>query len=55
MIFETEIAFCALVVCRRETIWLRQEVVARKEEVGRPVAGTFNKKRKEMTAGFGLY
>lgn len=32
---------------QKETVWLRQEIVALKKETGRPIPGTFSKKRKE--------
>ena len=39
---------------QKETVWLRQEIVALKKEIGRPVLGTFSKKRKGKTGWLGI-
>lgn len=48
-LLETGIVFCALVGQRRRLDWLRQEIGTLKWEIGRPVPGTYDKKRKGMT------
>lgn len=38
---------------QKETVWLRREIVALKKEMGRPVPGTFTKKRQGTTGWLG--